>query len=129
MGPKPVRRGHAPPVPRDQPGKAVLRQRGAQVVADTALMLQELRGHHGADRVAALVLRTRIAAPVPVKPRDWVVATRLQLTTEHIAVTHPCSMAHQRGGPEQPPPGGVGPGPGAAGAPCLTGPPIRPAPR
>jgi aminopeptidase N len=53
MRAQPVRRGHAPSVPRHQPGEAELRHRRGQVVADAALMREELRGHHRADRVAA----------------------------------------------------------------------------
>ena len=46
---KPVGSGHAPAVPGVQPGEAIPRQRGAQIVADALLMLEELRGYDGAD--------------------------------------------------------------------------------
>ena len=79
MSPQPVRRCHAPAVAGHQAGEVELGHRGAQVVADTALVLQELRGDDRADRVAAEVLRPGGAAPVPVEAGDRVAAARLQL--------------------------------------------------
>src|ERR1700722_2604144 len=89
---QPVRRGHAPPVPRYQAGEAALGHRRGQVIADAALMREELRGHHRADRVAAQVLRSGGAAPVPVEPGERIGPTRLQFPAEHISVAHICSI-------------------------------------
>ena len=55
--PGPVDGGDAPPVPRVQPREAVERHRRRQVVADAALVLEEVGRHDRADRVAAEVLR------------------------------------------------------------------------
>jgi hypothetical protein len=88
VGPQPVRGGHAPPVAGDQAGESVLRRRRGQVVADAALVRQELDRHHGADRVAARVLGAGCAAAVPVEASDRVAATGLQLAAEHITIHH-----------------------------------------
>ena len=92
VSPQPVRRRDAPAVARGEPGELVLRDRGAQIVADAALVLEELSRDDGADRVAALVLRPGPAAAVPVEPGHWVRATRLQLTAQDIAITHLSSI-------------------------------------
>jgi len=89
MGPQPVRGRHAPAVPGHEPGEVELGDRGDQVVADLALVLQELSGDHRADRVAAEVLRPGGAAPVPVEPGHRVAAAWLQLAAEHVAIAHP----------------------------------------
>ena len=98
VGPQPVRRRHAPAVPRHQPGELVLRHGGGQVVADPALMLEELGGHHRADRVTPPVLGPGAAAAVPVEPGDRVSAARFQLPTQHIAIAHLSSISHYRAG-------------------------------
>jgi phosphoglycerate dehydrogenase-like enzyme len=67
VGAQPVRRRHAPAVAGHQPGEPVLRHRGGQIVADVPLVLEELRGHHRADRVAPDVLRSAVTASVAVK--------------------------------------------------------------
>jgi len=85
---KPVPRGDTPPVAGHQAGESVLRHRCGQVVADRALMLEEVRGHDGADDVQADVLRTGRAAAVSVEAGDRVGATRFQLATEHVAISH-----------------------------------------
>src|ERR1039457_2998938 len=92
---QPVRRGHAPAFPWHEPGEPELRPRRAESVADTALMLEELSGHHRADRVAALILGPGVAAPISIEPGDRIGTTRLQLTTQHIALDHPSSIAHR----------------------------------
>ncbi len=88
MSPQPVRSRHTPPVAGHQPRELVLGHRGGQVVANTALVLQELGGHDRADSVAALVLRPGATATVSIEPGDRVATTRLQLTAEHIAIMH-----------------------------------------
>jgi hypothetical protein len=89
---EPVRRRNAPAVAGHKPGKLVLGHRSAQIVADTALVLEELSGHDRADRVAAEILRPGAAASIPVEPGKRVGATWLELTTEHIAIAHPSSI-------------------------------------
>jgi hypothetical protein len=69
-----------------------LRERGAQVVADTTLVLEELRGDHCADRVAAQVLETGATAPVPVEAGDRVGAAGHKLSTQNIAIGHRTSI-------------------------------------
>ena len=96
VGPCPVGRGHAPPIPGNEPGEAVLRSRRGQVVADPALLGEELGGHHGADRVAADILRPRAAVPVAEEPREGVGAARLQLSSEDVSLDHGDSIAPGR---------------------------------
>ena len=76
---KPVGSGHAPAVPGVQPGEAIPRQRGAQIVADALLMLEELRGYDGADRVTAAVLGAGAAAPVAIEAGERFSPARLEL--------------------------------------------------
>jgi hypothetical protein len=66
---QPVDGGDAPPGARHEPGKPELRPRRAEVVADATLLLEELRGHHRADRVTSAVFGTGAAAPVAVGSR------------------------------------------------------------
>src|SRR5437763_13321026 len=55
---------HAPAVARLQPGEVVLRHRRAQVVSDALLILEELRGQDGTDRVAGEITGAGAAASV-----------------------------------------------------------------
>jgi len=71
----------------------VLRHRSDQVIADTTLVLEERERDHRTDRVAPQVLRTGTTAPVTVKARERVDATRLKLATEHVAIGHRTSIA------------------------------------
>ena len=99
VGARPVDRGHAPPVARHQAGEGVLRHRRGQVVADAPLVAQELLGHHRADRVAAEVLGTGVAASVPEEAGHRVGAAGLQLTAQDIALGHASSIAPRPGTP------------------------------
>jgi hypothetical protein len=94
MSAQPVHRGNAPAVPWYKPREPELRPRRAEIVADAALMLEELSGHHRADRVAALILGPGAATPIPIEPGDGIGATRLQLITQHIALYHSSSIAY-----------------------------------
>ena len=96
MSSQPVSCRHAPAVPRHQPRELELRNRRRQVVADAALVLEELSGHHGADRVASPVVRAGMTASITVEAGDRVGATWLQLTTDHIAITHVGSIRTSR---------------------------------
>jgi hypothetical protein len=102
--PQPVRRGHAPPVPRDEAGEGELGHRRGEVVADAALVLEELRGYHRADRVAAEVFRPGVAAPVTVEAGEGIGSAWLKLAAEHISLTHARSIgsaaADSQGGRE-----------------------------
>lgn len=95
VGAQPVRGSYAPAIPWLQPGKTVLRHRRAQVIANTALVLQELTGHDRAYRMAPQVLGTGAAAPVSVETRDRVGPARLELAAQHIAIAHPSSIGAQ----------------------------------
>jgi hypothetical protein len=90
--PQPVHRRHAPPVSRRQPLEPELRHRGGQVIADVLLMLEELGGHHGTDRVTAEVFRPGGTAPVPVEPGQRIGATWLKFPAKHITVAHARSI-------------------------------------
>jgi catechol 2,3-dioxygenase-like lactoylglutathione lyase family enzyme len=94
MSSQPVSCRHAPAVSRHQPRELDLRNRRRQIVADAALVLKELSGHHGADRVASPVFGPGVTAPITVEAGDRVGATWLQLTTDHIAITHVGQYPH-----------------------------------
>ncbi len=96
MSSQPVSCRHAPAVSRHQPRELELRNRRRQVVADAALVLKELSGHHGADRVASPVFWPGVTASITVEAGDRIGATWLQLTTDHIAITHVGSIRASR---------------------------------
>jgi hypothetical protein len=56
-------------------------------------MFEELLGHHGADRVAAPVIGSRLARTVPVETGDRIPATGLEVAAEHVAMIHGSSIA------------------------------------
>ena len=95
VSPQPVHRGHAPTVAGHESREVVSRHRRGEVVADASLVLEKLRRHHCADRVAAAVLGARAAAPVPVEPGDGVDTAGVKLSTQHIAIGHPTSIAER----------------------------------
>jgi len=74
VGPQPIHSCHPPAVPGYQAGEPVLEHRGAQIVADPLLVLEELSSHHRSDGVAAPVLGTGMAAAVSKESGDRVIA-------------------------------------------------------
>lgn len=96
IGACPVPRRDAPAVTRHQPGEAVLRYRGRQIVPDAALVVEELSRDDSADRVAPEVVRPGATAPIPEEPRHGICAARLQLVTKDVAVCHAHSIAHTK---------------------------------
>ena len=88
MGAQPIRRRNAPAIARHKARETVGRHRRTQIVTDRPLMLKKLSGHDRADRVAALIFRPRVAAPVAVKARNRVAATRLQFAADDVALSH-----------------------------------------
>jgi hypothetical protein len=95
VGPQPIHSCHPPAVPGYQAGEPVLEHRGAQIVADPLLVLEELRGYHRADGVAATVLGTGMAAAVTKETGDRVIAEGFQPATQHVAISHLRSISHQ----------------------------------
>ena len=57
-----------------------------EIVADPPLVLEELCRHHGADGVAAEILRPRRAAAVAVEPRHGVRPAGLERAAEDVAL-------------------------------------------
>lgn len=92
MSSQPVPRRHAPAIAGLQAWETVLRHRSAQVVADAALMAQELRRHHRAHGVTAGVLRTGIAATISVEAGDGIETARLEVAAQDVAFGHDISM-------------------------------------
>src|SRR6478752_10344534 len=88
VGLQPTGGDHAPTVARGQAEEAVLRPRRREVVADRALVAQEVLGHHGADRVQPHVLGTARAEAVAVEPGQGFGAARLELAAEDVALRH-----------------------------------------
>ena len=105
VGAQPVRGGDTPAIPWRQTRKAKPRHRSREVVTDATLMVQELGGHHRADRVAAEVLGPARAASVSVEAGEGVGATRLQYLTQHIVIGHPRSIPRPAAPPARAPPG------------------------
>src|SRR5947209_3441402 len=85
MGAQPVLRSDAPAVAGHEPREVIFGDRSAQIVADHLLVLEELRAHDRADRVAADVLRARAAATIPVEPCQRVFATAFEATAEDVS--------------------------------------------
>ena len=102
VGLQPIHSCHPPAVPGYQAGEPVLEHRGAQIVAHLLLVLEELSSHHRSDGVAAPVLGTGMAAAVSKETGDRVIAEGLQPATQHVAISHLRSIAHdlQRGSAE-----------------------------
>jgi hypothetical protein len=93
VGPQPIDSCHAPSVPGHQTGEPVPDHRGAQIVADSRLVLEEFRGHHRADGVAPLILGTGMAAAVSKESGDRVIAACPQRATQHVEVFHGGSIS------------------------------------
>jgi len=94
VGPQPIDSCHAPSVPGYQAGEPVPEHRGAQIVADSLLVLEELRGYHRSDGVAPPVLGTGMAAAVTKETGDRVIAEGFQPATQHVAISHLRSICH-----------------------------------
>ena len=89
-------RGDAPAIAGHEAGEAVQRHRRREVVADRALVLEELRRDDGADRVAAEVLGAGAAAAVAVEASQRVGPAGLELASEDVAIRHARSMSEAR---------------------------------
>src|SRR3954451_3925543 len=68
--------------------------RGGQVVAELPLEGQEVRGHHGAHRVQAEVLRTARARAVAVEAGERLGAAELQRSAEHVPLVPRVRTGH-----------------------------------
>ena len=78
VGAQPVDRRDAPAVAGHEAREAVQRHRRREVVADAALVVEELLGHDRADRVAAEILGSGAAAAVAVEAGQRIGAAGLQ---------------------------------------------------
>lgn len=90
---QPVGCRHTPPIAGREPRESILRHRRDQVVADPPLVLEKLGGYDRTDRVAAEVLRTGVATPIPEKTGDRVGPTGGKRSSEDIACRHGSSIA------------------------------------
>ena len=93
VGSKPVPSGDAPAVTGHQTGKVVLTHRCTEIVADAALMFEELSRDNGANRVTANVVSPGIATPVAEEPGQRIRAARFEVITEDVAFRHEPSSA------------------------------------
>lgn len=75
---QPIGCGDAPAIAGHKARELVLGHRGAQIIPDAALVLQELSGHYCADGVAADVLGTSPAAAISVETGHRVAAAWLE---------------------------------------------------
>ena len=96
------RRGRPAPVravthqrSRDQAGEPVPGHRGGQVVADPALVLEELRGDHRADVWQPEVLRSGDSSR-PGRSRSAGRCRRVPAAAQHVALSHGDSIARGR---------------------------------
>ena len=90
----PPRRDHAPAVSRLQARKHPLRLRGDEVVAGRHREVEELVGHHGADRMEADIDSFGTARAVAEVARQRIERARLELAAEDV---HPLSPHRQEG--------------------------------
>ncbi len=86
--PQPIQRGDTPAVTGHQAREPIGRHRRGQVIADRALVFEELGRDHGANGVQADVLRPGRTAAVAVEAGDGVGAARLQRAAQYVAVGH-----------------------------------------
>ena len=86
MGLSPTFGNDTPPIAGSETGKAVLRHRCDQVVADVALMIKKFSCQHSAHQMES-VRWTRGAAAVAIEARKRICTARLQLGTEDICFT------------------------------------------
>ena len=93
VGSQPVAGGHAPAIPRHQTREVVLPHGGAEVVADAALMVEELRSDDCADRVATEIIGAGVAAAVAEETGQRFGAARFEFTTEDVAFGHASSSS------------------------------------
>jgi hypothetical protein len=96
VGAQPRVRSHAPAVARLESGKAVVGRRGAQIVADALLILEEFLADDGANRVAPEVGRPGAAAAVAVEARERIGAADGKRATEHVALHRPAVLPVSR---------------------------------
>ncbi|BBX21962.1 6-phosphofructokinase [Mycolicibacter terrae] len=75
--PKPIHRGDTPAVTGRQARKPIGGHRRGQIIADRALVLEELGGDHRANGMQSNVFRARRTAAVPVETGNRVTAARL----------------------------------------------------
>ena len=87
VGLKPACRAQAPALSGQKAGKAVFRARRRQVVADSFGIGEKFFSQHDTDGVAAKIIFGRIAATVPEKARDRLVATGHQRPAKHVELT------------------------------------------
>src|SRR5688572_15842576 len=83
---EPARCAQAPAVAGLEAFEAPLRAGRREVVPGLAAELEELLGHHRADRVAALVLRPRPATAVAVEARHRLERAGQQLAADDVEV-------------------------------------------
>jgi hypothetical protein len=84
---QPVGCSHTPAITGHEPRKSILRHRRDQVVADAQLVLEELGGDNGADRVAPKVLRTGVAASITKESGNRVGAADRERSPQDVDVT------------------------------------------
>ena len=59
------------------------------------LMLEELGGDDGTDRVASQIVDPGPAASVPVEAGQRVGTAQLKLAAQHVPISHGCSIAQE----------------------------------
>ena len=97
MSPQPVRRSDTPAIARDESWEPVLRHRGREVVADAALVVEELLGDYRTHGMASGILGSGVAPPVPMEAGKRVGAARLESASEDAAICHGTSIAESGG--------------------------------
>ena len=88
VGAEPVAGRDAPPIPGLEAGELESGYRCDQVVADISLVLEEIPGDHGTNRVATQVLRRGLTGPISEPTGDRIDTAPLQVAAEDIAGGH-----------------------------------------
>ena len=84
MRPQPIRRGHTPPVARNETGESILGHRRGQVVADLTLVIEKFLRDDRADRVTSDIFHACGAITVPVEASKWVRTAWVQITAKDV---------------------------------------------
>ena len=92
VGAEPIQSRDTPAVPGNQALETKLWHRRREIVADAALMVEELLGHDRAHRVAAVIVGPGVTRPVAEEAGERIFPARLEIGAEHIEFSHPSSM-------------------------------------
>lgn len=97
MSPQPVCRRDTPAIARNESWEPVLRHRGREIVADAALVVEELLGGYRTHGMTSGVLCSGVAPSIPMEAGKRVGAARLEFASKDVAIGHGTSIAESGG--------------------------------